>query len=640
MVEVKQHYDVLFQNMAQGAFFQDKSGSLIDVNPAALEMFGLTREQFIGRTSLHPEWRVVKEDGSELSPDQHPSMVALRTGKKVSGCKVGVYNPLYKCFTWLNVNAIPLFRENEDTPYQVFLTMHDISAEILLKKSEEKFRALFEQAGGYCMILDPNTADGIPLIVDANEAACQMHGYAKGEFVGRPVADIDDEEGKRLCLENTREIMTGQPFYVENVHIRKDGTPFHVAVNAQRIDIGDDPPLIFTTEYDITERLNLEAQLRQKSKMEAVGVMAGGMAHNFNNNLSIILGNLELSKLKLPPQSEVGEFLDNAKIATVRSRDLVKQVMTYSRTEDPLQEPLQLSLLLEETISLLNSTIPTSVELQKLVSPDCAQGFIQADASQIQECLLNLCNNAVHAMNEKGELILRLERVELEQKDIPARYDCSPGAYLCLSVQDSGSGIPAEIQEKIFDPFFTTKALHEGTGMGLSTVQGIVEQHHGMIIVESGSEKKTSFCLCFPVVEPIQKEALAANGTVLQGGGERILVVDDDEMIADLHEQMLSEMGYQVTIETDSVEALRLFSANVDGYDLVMTDQTMPELTGVELIQKIKMLRSEIPTILCTGYSSKVDEESARYAGISAFMMKPVDLPELLQTIRRVLDES
>jgi len=386
-----------------------------------------------------------------------------------------------------------------------------------------------------------------------------------------------------------------------------------------------------------SERQELESQLHQKSKMEAIGVMAGGMAHNFNNNLSIILGYIELSKMKLPPQSEIGQFLDYAAIATMRSRDLVKQIMTYSRKNDKSQTLLQLSLLLKETISLITSTMPSSVKLQQYVSPDCIQSYIKADASQIQECLLNLCNNAVDAMEEQGRLILTLEQVDLQLKDISARFHCSPGNYLCLGVQDNGSGIPAEIQEKIFDPFFTTKELYKGTGMGLSTVQGIVEQHHGMITVESSVGQGTTFRLYFPVVDQRHREEVAVEDAKLQRGTERILIVDDDELIANLNGRMLSEMGYQVTVMTDSVEALKLFTANVHSFDLVMTDQTMPDMTGMELVQRIKLLRPQIPTILWTGYSSKVNKEEARHAGISAFLMKPTELPELSRVIKDVL---
>ena len=385
------------------------------------------------------------------------------------------------------------------------------------------------------------------------------------------------------------------------------------------------------------ERDNLEIELRQKHKMEAVGFMAGGMAHNFNNNLSIILGNVELSQMKQVPGSEVIPLLENAKIAVRRSRDLVQKIITYSRKGITHKAPMWLTIIIDETLGLVTSTLPATVTLHRSVDPDCKTRQIYADASQIQEVLINLCNNAVQAMDEKGELNISLEPVELEQKNIPAQYDCLPGQYVKLSVKDSGCGMPTEMLDKIFDPFYTTKEEYEGAGMGLATVQGIVAQHGGMIKVDSQLDHGTTFDLYFPIIEQKDMVEPVAEMTALSRGTECILFVDDDEILASLGEQLLSTLGYQVCMMTDSTEALKMFTANANRFDLVITDQTMPKLTGKELIEEIKKVKADIPTILCTGYSSKVDEAEAVEFGISAFMMKPLDLPQLSQTIRQVL---
>ena len=394
---------------------------------------------------------------------------------------------------------------------------------------------------------------------------------------------------------------------------------------------------------DITEQKQaeerhreLEEQLRQKHKMEAVGYMAGGMAHNFNNNLGIILGNVELSQLKVQDPTVQG-FLKNAKTAVHRSRDLVSQIITYSRKGIQNKSPIQLLTIIDETITLLRSTLPTTVNLQKIISPDCGSDSINADASQIQEILLNLFNNAVQAMDEKGEILISLEPVELSQAEIPVQYDGIPGKYAKLSVQDSGCGMPAEMLDKIFDPFFTTKELHEGTGMGLATVQGIVAQHGGIIKVNSIPDQGTVFNLYFPIVEETATEPTPINEDMPKGT-ERILFVDDDEMLVELGRLILTEMGYQVVTMTESTEALKLFTANPNHFDLVITDQTMPDLTGKDLLQELKKIRPDLRTILCTGFSSKIDEDRAKQQGIDAFCMKPFDLPEMLQTVRRVLD--
>ena len=388
------------------------------------------------------------------------------------------------------------------------------------------------------------------------------------------------------------------------------------------------------------ERRELEAQLRQKYKMDSVGVMAGGMAHNFNNNLSIILGNVQLLKMKLPPDTELGGYLENAQIAVLRSRDLIQQILTYSRQESKDKTLIELPLVIDETLQLLNSTLPSTINLQKRISSESHNLSISADPSQIQECLINLCNNAMQAMDEKGDLLISLEIVELKQQDIPAHYNSKPGKYAKLSVQDNGSGMSPETMDKIFDLFFTTKQVDEGTGVGLSTVQGIVTQHAGLIKVESVLEKGSTFELCFPVIAQPKTTAPSPLSSALPGGTEKILFIDDDEDLANLGEMMLSEMGYQVTMMTESQKALKLITSNPDHFDLVITDQTMPQLTGKELIQKLKQIRPDLQTIICTGHSSKVDKAEAQKLGADAFLMKPLDMSVLLQTIRLVLDKN
>ncbi len=391
---------------------------------------------------------------------------------------------------------------------------------------------------------------------------------------------------------------------------------------------------------DITHEVEMEEQLRQKYKMEAVGLMAGGIAHNFNNNLAIILGNVELSQIKLPANSDVADHLKNAKIAILRSRDLVQQILTYSREGVHQKTTLQLPVVVDETIKLLHSTIPVSVNLQQVISINSYHISINGDSSQIQEILINLCNNAVHAMNEKGELTVSLETVELQSQDIPAQYQCAAGSYVKLSVQDDGAGMPPEILDKVFDPFFTTKEVNEGTGMGLATVQGIVNQHNGLIKVHSTLGQGSTFELYFPISEQFQTLEPAPISGELPQGTERILFLDDDEMLSQLGDMMLSEMGYQVTAMTSSIETLKLFTANPNQFDLLITDQTMPELCGKDLIQKVLEIRPDLQTILCTGFSNKIDANEAHKQGISAFCIKPLNLPELTQTVRRVLDQA
>lgn len=492
--------------------------------------------------------------------------------------------------------------------------------------------------------------DKLGNIIYANVEASKLLGYDEHEMLNQSAHDlfhVDDlaHQEHGCIILNT---IMNERTYIQKMGSFKsrEGKVFPVELTCTPIRNNDQISGTITLFHDITqrkkeetERENLGVQLRQKHKMEAVGYMAGGMAHNFNNNLAIILGNIELAQLKQTADDGVVPLLENAKIAIFRSRDLVKQIMTYSQQGIQNKVSMQLPLIIDETVTLLRATLPTTVNLRQIISPESTAIVIDADASQIQEALINLCNNAVDAMDEKGEIKILLEAVELSQRDIPAQYEQAPGHYARLGVQDSGCGIPAEILDKIFDPFFTTKEEYKGAGMGLATVQGIIARHGGIIKVDSVPGQGTIFNLYFPLIEMAVAEPVAENMT-LPTGTERILFIDDDEMLANLGGELLAEMGYQVTTMTDSTAALKLFTADVDQFDLVITDQTMPELSGKELIQKLLKIKPDIPTIICTGFSGKIDKETAEALGIKAFLMKPLNLPELAQTVRRVLDEG
>ncbi len=387
----------------------------------------------------------------------------------------------------------------------------------------------------------------------------------------------------------------------------------------------------------VMEREQRESQLHQKNKMEAIGFMAGGIAHNFNNNLAIILGNVELAQLKRNGNEKIFTLLENAKTAVRRSRELVNQITTYSRNSTQNKQSVRLNDIIDETVALLRSTIPSTVSLSTATAAHAEPIVIEADVAQIQEVLINLCNNAVYAMREKGKLSIRLDKIELNESDMPRQYQQPPGEYARLSVTDTGCGMSPQLTEKIFDPFFTTKAMHEGTGMGLATVQGIVTQHDGIIKVTSIPAQGTLFEVFFPLAEAAD-ETPQQEPDELVAGTERILLVDDDPMLLDIGKQFLTAAGYEVRDFTDSQNALNEFRAHAAQFDLVITDQTMPGLCGKDLIRKLRNIRTDIPTALCTGFSAQINEQEAEALGIDAFFMKPIDFPKLLATMRRILN--
>ena len=515
------------------------------------------------------------------------------------------------------------------------MALYKARMEEKLRQSEERYRRIFENsvAGIY-----QSTPDGRFLSV--NRAFAQMIGVASPEELLEQTTDIAsqyyaDPADRREFIRRLE-----RDGAVENFEFRfrhADGSIRWLSTSSQAVRDADGRFLYYEgIDIDITEQKRLEHQLRQKFKMEAIGVMAGGVAHNFNNSLAIILGNLEMAQIKRSDPDAVDEYLGTAKTAVFRSRDLVQQILTYSRQGHQERESLQIVPLVKETRRLLLSILPSSIRLHLDIGPEAASATIRADASRIQEILLNLCNNAVQAMEESGRLTIGVEAVELSDSQIPAQYACAPGPYIRISVVDTGCGMDPETQEKIFDPFFTTKSVDQGTGMGLATVQGIVEQHRGLIRVSSRPGEGSVFEVYFPCTGAVADLRAEEPEELPQGSG-RILLVDDDPLLADIWTQMLNEFGYQVHALTSSLQALHFFRQHPDDFDLVITDQTMPELSGMELIGELHAIRSGLPAVLCTGYSSRISEPEALDKGASAFLMKPLDPGELGRVLRALL---
>lgn len=394
---------------------------------------------------------------------------------------------------------------------------------------------------------------------------------------------------------------------------------------------------------DITERkraedekVELEKQLQQAQKMESIGTLTGGIAHDFNNMLGVILGNTELAMDDVPEWNPAIHNLEEVKIASLRARDVIRQLLSFSRKSTQDKKSIKISSIITESIKLLRSSIPTTIDIRQNIPTDL--DIIIADPTQIHQVIINLCTNASHAMEEDGgTLWVNLMNIELD-KEMAAIYpDLNPGKYVKLSVEDTGCGIDPEIINQVFDPYFSTKAVGKGFGMGLSVVHGIVKGHGGSIIVSSEPGKGAIFDLLFPAIEA-DLDASAESLELIPTGNERVLLVDDDELIVRVECQILERLGYQVTARTSSIEALETFRSQPEDYDFVISDMTMPDMTGDRLAQKILEIRPGIPVILCTGFSERMDDEKAKSIGVSALVMKPVAQKELAIAIRNVLD--
>ena len=383
------------------------------------------------------------------------------------------------------------------------------------------------------------------------------------------------------------------------------------------------------------ERERVEGQLRQAQKMEALGTLTGGIAHDFNNMLAAIIGFTEIAMDGTPADSRLQRQLARVLEAGVRGRDLVRQMLTFSRQTEQEKKPLSLDSIVKETAKMLRASIPASISMRVEVKSESC--YVFADPVQIQQVVMNLCTNSAHAMREKGG-ILDIELSECSVSPSGGRSQgIKPGLYVKLTVRDTGAGISPEIIGKIFDPFFTTKKPGEGTGLGLSVVDGIVTQHDGYITVASEPGEGSVFTVYLPRVAGIAPTE-TARGDAVPGGSERVLFVDDEEALVEMGQELLEALGYRVTTRTRSTDALATLKADPTAYDLIITDQTMPDMTGIELAKAVLALRPDMPVILCTGFSHLVDADQARAAGIREFALKPLTKAEIAETIKKVLD--
>jgi PAS domain S-box-containing protein len=386
------------------------------------------------------------------------------------------------------------------------------------------------------------------------------------------------------------------------------------------------------------EKARLEKHLLQAQKMEAIGTLAGGIAHDFNNVLGIMLGNMELATLDIPAWSPAGKNLENIRKACFRARDMVLQILAFSRQSDKEMKSLRLGFIVNQSLKMLRATIPSTVDIREDFS--AATDLVLADPTQVSQVLMNLCTNAAHAMRKKGGVLsISLSNRALSDKTGETPPGLSPGEYVILTVSDTGHGIPPEIMGRIFEPYYTTKEAGEGTGMGLAMVDGFVKDHGGIVLVRSKPGEGSAFEVFFPLhhaeAEPEEDEPHP-----LPKGKEKILFVDDEKDLADIGKQMLEQLQYEVTIQTDCLKALALFREAPDRFDLVVTDMTMPHMTGADLALELMTLRPDVPIVLCTGFSEMISGEKAEKMGIRAFVTKPLSLRVLAETVRKVLDQA
>ena len=507
-------------------------------------------------------------------------------------------------------------------------------AEDALRDSEERFRTALEANPDPFVLYD---SDG--KVIFFNPAFTRVFGWTLEEQLGKKMDQFVPEKNwpeTRIMIET---VLAGKSVSAtETCRYTKDGKIIPVIISgAIYHDRQGNPAGSIINLRDISEQKRLQSQLQRAQRMEAIGTLAGGIAHDFNNILSAVIGYTEIALKDVEKDSLLQSNLREVLNAGERAKDLVKQILTFSRQAEQELKPVQIKHVAMEALKLLRASLPTTIEIHQTIESNSA---VLADLTQIHQVVMNLCTNASHAMQEEGgRLEVSLADVEID-RDFAARHPgFLPGLYLQLSVKDTGHGMSPDVLNRIFDPFFTTKGKGGGTGMGLSVVHGIVKSHDGDVVVHSEPGKGTTFNIYFPAIE---KEEIQEIGAVLPlpVGNERILFIDDEPTLVHIGKQILERLGYEVEARTSSLEALELFKIKSEKFDLVITDMTMPKMTGDHLAREIIKIRANIPIILCTGYSKKISEGKAEASGVRALVMKPVVAEQLATIVRQVLDEG
>ena len=631
------YYRAIFETSATAMFILEEDTTISHVNSNFEELLGYSKQEVEGNKSwtefIHADdvgwmkrYHYLRRHDTRAAPLNYEFRFFVRNGELRHG--------------YLSVDMIA------DTTQSV-ASIIDITerkqVEQQLRENEEKYRMLVENLNEVIYTIDEKGR--ITYVSPSVESAS---GYTPSELLGKQFIDFvhpDDREGR---LKPFHRILSGIDEPSEYRYVTKDNQVIWVRTTARPLQKEGRITGLQGVLVDITERKKaeqerdrLQAQLRQSQKMEAIGALAGGIAHDFNNILSSVLGYTELSIDEVEKGSLLHQNLSQVLTAGNRAKDLVKQILAFGRKEEQEFTPTPIVPLVKEALKMLRSTFPSFIEIRENISIE--QAIVYADPTQLHQVIVNLATNAKQAMSDEGGLLeVSVETASFDE-NIEKKYpDLAPGNYVRITVNDTGNGISEQYIDKIFDPYFTTSETGTGTGLGLSVVHGIVKAHKGHITVYSELGQGTTFHVYLPLAEQEQSRAASTvqGGEALPPGTESVLIVDDEKPIVEIQQQILEGLGYRVTPRTSSVEALEAFRANPDKFDIVITDMTMPDMTGNRLALKIKEIRSDVPVILCTGFSEKIDDQKKGEMGIEGLMLKPVARTELAETVRKILDKS
>jgi PAS domain S-box-containing protein len=632
LLESEKKYRTILDEIEDGYFEVDIKGNLTFFNDSLCKIVDYSRSELMkmnnrdfmdaenskkvyqafnavfttGIASKGIDWELIQKDGTRRQLDTSVSLIKDADGKKCG------------------------FRG----------IVRDISdrklTEEKMREIKGRYQALFDRSLD-CVFIHDFKGN----FIDGNEAALKMMGYTQKELSSLKISKIISRDQFSIAARVRRELeKTGKQKGVSIFRLKhKDGHSVDVETKSSVIFRQGKPYAIQGIARDITGKKKMESQLRQAQKMEAIGTLAGGIAHDFNNILSAILGYSEIALINLPENDPAHSNIEQVVKAGIRARDLVKQILTFSRQAEQDLKPLKIQPVIKEAIQLLRASIPATIEIRQIISPDC--GSIMADPTQIHQIIMNLCTNAYHAMRESGGIIdISLSQVRLSPDKLSRKTDLPAGSYVKIGISDTGSGMDDLTLQRIFDPYFTTKPKGEGTGMGLAVVHGIIKSYGGDILVYSELGKGSSFQIYLPTVDDESMQNLIEHNASLPGGHESIMVLDDEPVIIEITRSILEDLGYRISPFTSSEKALNAFRAHPTDYDMVITDMSMPKMNGIQLSKEILSARPGLPIIICTGYNDLLNEETVKTLGIRKLILKPILRRTLALAVREVLDDN
>jgi two-component system, cell cycle sensor histidine kinase and response regulator CckA len=634
----EEQYRLLFEHMIQGAFRMRADGTITDVNPAALRMSGVTKEEFLSRNSDDPAWNFVSEDGTPFPGSKTPPMVALKTGAPASATH-GVWNVRTKSYIWVEVTAIPEFTEGDTKPYQVLVTIHDVTDRKRAEAAHDRLASAIEQSGESVVIIDTNR-----IVQYVNPAFEITTGKDREEAIGHPLP-LNENQNEIFYQKFWSTLESGKSWKGRLINTRKDGTQY---IEEATVSPVFNAAGIIVNYVSITknitdllklqeEKERLQEQFLQAQKMESVGRLAGGVAHDFNNMLNVISGYAQLSLDEIDSTNPLHSNLQEIKKAAHRSAELTRQLLAFARRQTIAPRVLNLNSTIAGSLNMLQRLIGEDIDLAWM--PGHNLWPVHVDPAQIDQILANLAVNARDAIDKQGKITIETENAVFDKEYCEHHQGYTEGKYVMLAMSDDGCGMSKEVVDHLFEPFFTTKKVGKGTGLGLSTVYGIVKQNEGFINVYSEPGRGSTFKIYIRKYPgPELAEGIENALESPKEGTETILLVEDEEAVLSLAKVMLERLGYTVVTATTPTEAIRLVENYKEEIHLLLVDVVMPEMTGRDLAERLTQLRPKLRLMFMSGYTANVIAHRGVLDDGVFFIQKPFSARDLAAKVRKALN--